>query len=329
MDRYTGPDEFPIKEIPDTPQWSENFAAMFANPATRVAAYYSIGRWHSDPTIWRESIMVSLPDQRVLFSRGYGRNGTSTGPGGSLSRYEILEPGNKMRLTFDGPMSEAACQDLIDNGVRMGTMQRCKLDLRFDSAAPVWNMKGDSVEAAKMAGSMHIDHIGKVNGTIDYGGKTYTFTDGYGIRDHSRGVRDVSQYGGHNWLNGIFPGGRAFYVYAMKSQGSSTLGMSNAAVAQGDRLYPARLLHTEFISSTKDAGRTHKFVLGSELGEMEIEFAEVLNIFPAAMVSPYDVCAGSIKHRKAAFMLDEAVRMKWDGKEGFGWSERGFASEPL
>lgn len=328
--RYTGPDEYPIKEIPTTPWWSENFAAMYSSPADRVAVFYSIGRWHSDTSIWRELLMISLPDGRVAYSKGYARNGTPTGPGGALSKYEIVEPGERVRLTFDGPMSEAALKDLIEHGARGETSKRCKLDLRFDSAAPLWNMKGDSKEAGSVAGSIHIDHIGKANGSIEYDGRTYRFSDGYVARDHSRGAREISQYGGHNWINGVFPGGRGFYLYAMKSQGSSTIGMSNAAVAQDGKLYPAEVVQTKFITSMDDGiGKTHKVVLRSELGEMEIEIVEVLNTFVSSMVCPYDTVPGATWHRKAGQIIDESVRLKWDGKEAYGWCERGYADGPL
>src|SRR5262245_42444216 len=103
MNKYSGPDEFPIAQIPDTLSWSENFAAMFASPSAPIAVYYGVGRWHSDPTLWRENIIISLPDQRLLFRKSYGRGGTRTSAGGSLTRYEILEPGNTVRLTMDGP----------------------------------------------------------------------------------------------------------------------------------------------------------------------------------------------------------------------------------
>src|SRR5262249_21989879 len=95
---YTGPDEYPIKAIPDTPRWSENYAAMFFCPASRVAIYCSIGRWLGDPTMWRDLIMVALPDRTVLYSKSFGRGGTPNSAGTGLSRFEVLEPGKKIRL---------------------------------------------------------------------------------------------------------------------------------------------------------------------------------------------------------------------------------------
>ena len=89
--RYTGPDEFPISEIPVTPWWSENFAAMYSSPAERVAVFYSIGRWHSDTSIWRELLMVSLPNGNTIYSKGFARNGAKqTGYHSRMSSFQPL-----------------------------------------------------------------------------------------------------------------------------------------------------------------------------------------------------------------------------------------------
>jgi hypothetical protein len=326
---YTGPDEYPIAEVPDTRWWSENFASMYSCPEERVAVFYSIGRWHGDRSVWREVVMVSLPDQRVLHHRGFARAGTPTGPASALSRYEIVEPGETLRLSFDGPMMETGLQALIDHGALGEPTKRCTVDLQFDAKAPMWNMRGDSVEAGSMAGSMHIDHIGRCRGTIEYDGHQYRIADGYSARDHSRGDREISQYGGHNWINGQFPSGRSFYLYAMRRQGSTEIGMSNAAVVHDGAIHPAEIVHTEFAASYADIDKLHRVVLRSELGEMEVEIVTVYNTFVSSMVCPYDTLAGALHHRPSATLLDHSVLLRSDGEEGYGWAERGFTTGPL
>lgn len=326
---YTGPNEYPIAEIPDTPWWSENFASMYSSPAERVAVFYSIGRWHGDPSMWREVIMVSLPDGRVLHHRGFARSGTATGPGSALSQYEVIEPGQTVTMRFDGPVMETALKELIERGALGEPTKRCKIDLQFESAAPMWNMRGDSAEAGSVAGSIHIDHAGRSQGTIEYDGRSFRFDDGYGVRDHSRGVREVSHYGAHNWINGVFPSGRAFYLYGMRSQDSTTMGMSNTAMAQDGVVYPAEVVETELATSWADAGKPHRVILRSELGEMEIEVAESLNTFASSMVCPYDTLPGAVHHRPAAGLIDESVLLRWNGEEAHGWAERGFTDGPL
>jgi hypothetical protein len=330
MSAYTGPDEYPIKQIPETPLWSENFAAMFTDSKSNLAVMWSCGRWLGDPTLWREFVMVSFPDGRFLYHRGYGRNADAKGPGGCFSKYDIVEPGKAVQLRFEGPMTETTSAYLVDFApLNDPPEKKCVMDLHFDSSTPIWNMKGDSEEAQKMVGGIHIDHIGTANGTITHGGKTWTMSNGYAVRDHSRGVRDMRHYGAHNWINGSFPNGRKFYLYAAAVQGSSELGMSNASVEQDGKQYPAKVIHTEVINSTSFAGKTHHVVLQSELGEMRVDITKVLNLFPYSMVVPFDTALGRVTHRPAAILYDEFVSMRWNGVDGFGWSERGFTAQPL
>jgi hypothetical protein len=323
------PEEYPIADIPATKGWSENFALLCGNTATRSGVFFSIGRWHADPTMWRENLTIVLPDGRAIFSKSYGRNGTRNAPCASNARYEVLEPGRRVRLVFDGPVWQSTLEELVRYGFRDDSTKRCQADLSFESTVPVWNMKGDSIEAATMAGSMHIDQIGAVNGTIQYDGETHRYTNAYAIRDHSRGVRDVSKFGRSCWISGTFPGGRAFYLYVMSTFGATTAGMQNATVVQDGKFHPAKVAHTQFIDGPEHIGRLHEVTLTSALGEMKIEITEVFVSFATSMVPPFDTGPGAIRHRNAALIIDESVRMRWDGKDGFGWSERGFTERPL
>ena len=329
MAKYDGPDEYPIEQIPDIEGWSENYAAMYCSPEHGIAIYLSMNRWLDDPTVWRESIEISFADGRLAYYKGYGRSDTSTVAGASFTRYEVVEPGVSTRFTFEGPMWLSTSDNLMKYGPRPESTEKCKIDLAFKYDAPVFNMKGDSTEAATMAGSIHIDHIGKCFGSLGFGGKEYEFNGGFSVRDHSRGVRkDVSQYDGHAWLMAKFPGDRAFYVYAMKLAGSKEIGMKNAAVTQGDKLYPAEVIDIEFLDCKEQLGENYNIVLKSELDKMEIQVTKVLNTIPNCMVSPYDMAAGWINHRWSGSLIDEAVIMEWDGKEAYGWAERGFANNP-
>lgn len=322
-------DEYPIAQIPAIPQWSENYAVMFGDPVSRTSIYYSIGRNLADRSIWRELIGIVLPDQRILFAKNYGRGATSTGPGGGLTKLDVIEAERCLRLTFSGPVTASTHAELVGRGYREGPKGFCNIDVKFDAVKPVWNMKGDSREAGTIAGSMHIEQIGAANGTIEIDGCTFPLTNGYSVRDHSRGIRDVSQYRMHCWINGCFPDGRAFAFYAMQLQGSETFGMSNAAVFDGDKRYPATLVRTDIDVDLEDASKRHTVVLDSPLGAMEIRVSEILTSFPNSMVCPYDMCPGRLDHVVSAFMLDQLVTFECNGQKGIGWTERGVARKPF
>lgn len=327
---YTAADEYPLSVSPDTPQWSENFAAFFCDEKLGVSVMYSAGRWHADPNLWREYIWVGLPGDRVLYHRSYGRTPNDKGPPGHLGRYEILVPLKSARLTFDGPVSESTSRAMIERGpLNEPPAKRLVMDLRFDSDVPIWDMKGSSHEAQTMTGAMHIDHAGVANGSIRYDGQIYELQNGYAVRDHSRGVRDMSYYGRHAWINGKFPDGVHFHVYAGAAQGSRDLGMAEAVVIQGQRVLPAKLLHVDLLTDTKQAATPHRLALESELGRMEIDVVEFMNTFPYSMFTPFDTTPGLTFHRRQASMFDEFVRLRCNGQTGVGWSERGIAPQPI
>ncbi|MGE4432317.1 MAG: hypothetical protein AB7E05_16420 [Sphingobium sp.] len=318
------PDEYPMKDLPPEKWWSENFFVGLACFETKVSVFYSIGRWHSEPTLWRENILVAFPDGTVAFHRGYGRASEEGAVSGGLSYYRVTEPGRRAALRFDGPMVRSTAIDLIENGPQISASERCIMDVELVAAAPLWNMKGDSLQAQTMAGSMHIDQICRFSGTISYGDNSFEIRDGYAIRDHSRGIRDVSKYAGHNWLNGLFPSGRSFYVYMMKAEDGS-LGMSNAAICQGEQIYPAKVTHTQFVDKENGWMKPHRLILESELGEMVVEFDAAFSTLPTAMVHPYDTCAGRAKTLDISLMFDEGAVIHWNGEQGQAWTERGFS----
>jgi hypothetical protein len=302
---------------------------MLADVATGASIYFSCGRWLDEPSVWRELIGISLPGRDFLFAKNYGRSDESTGPGSSLARLVVLEEQRKMRFYFKGPVSESPNMSLLEHGLRVEPKTLCTIDLIFDAAAPVWNMKGDSTEAATIAGSMHIEQIGVVNGSIHYAGHDHVFSGGYGVRDHSRGIRDVSSYRWHCWVNGRFPGNRFFYLYAMQLRDSGAIGMTNAAIFQDGNMYAARLLDSDFLIDPASYRKLRTFVLDSALGKMEIRVAEIVSNCFTSMVKPYDMSPGWTHHLSAANMMDQYVTLSWDGQSGVGWWESGFASQPL
>jgi hypothetical protein len=322
-------DEYPIQELPNTPQWTENYAFLGGDPDTRSALYCSWGRWIGDPTLWREVIGVILPDQTIVLAKNYGRNFTPTAAGASVSSWEVIEPAKKLRFRFDGPVVQTTHDPLFAQGYREGPKKRCRIDLTFDGVGPVWNMDGKSQEASRIAGSLHIEQVGHVNGTIEFDGQTHRWKDAYGIRDHSRGPRDLKEYRWSCWINGHLPGNRVFHMYAMQLQGKNEIGMQNAGIFDKGQYYPAKIVRTDLLEDTLNPKARHMFVLESELGSMEIRTADPLTAFPTSMFMPYDMCPGWMHHPSAAHLIDQLVWFECDGQRTLGWSERGLAAQRL
>lgn len=330
IDLSTLPDEYPITAMPDTPWWSENYALMASDTEAGLGLFFGAGRWHGDLGVWRELLTIALPEGRNVFAKTYGRGGDTKGPGGGFAKLDVLEPGRKLALRYDGPLWESSSADLFEHGFRDGAVKRGTVDMIFESDQPIWNMKGDSVAASSLAGAIHIEQIGVTTGTVTYGDERYEFRQGFSIRDHSRGPRDVERYKAHIWTQGHFAGPDvSYYIYAMALRGMDTLGMSNAAVMQGGKTYPATVRSINIPDSRESTRGLNRIELESELGIMAIETTAYINHVVTGMVLPYDTIIGGRAGQNAAVIIDGPVRIRWDGHDGLGWTERGFAPEQL
>lgn len=207
-------DECPLERRPTTPLWSENFALVFADAQSRTSALYSIGTWYHDPSVWRENLAVTLPDGRLAVTRNFGRNTKGAVVSAALSRFEIVQPDQTVRLSYDGPAWLHSLEEMLQTGLHNGKTSRITLDLTFDATAPMWDMHAaHRADPTGIAGAMHIEQLGRVNGTLQLDGSLVDIRDAASCRDHSRGARDITNFRNHCWINGQFPSGRGFQLY--------------------------------------------------------------------------------------------------------------------
>lgn len=325
-------DECPIAEVPNVPLWSENFALMGSDSRNRIMVYFNFGRWWQDPEIWREIFIVALPDNEILYAKNYGHSRMSNGVSPSLSWLEVSQSPGSFNLGFKGPVRQCSLKELVDKGSSDGPARLCTLDLYFHSDLPVWNMhshQGSDGDNESIAGSLHIEQSGYAQGHLEYAGKHWALTDVFCNRDHSRGVREIGPYHRHNWIQGGFPDGTGFNLYAMETFGAEGLVLSKASITRNGKRYPATISHTQMIGGPGDIGSKHRIVLDTKFGIMEIHVVEVFTTIPMSVTNPYDVQAGLIHSVPAAMIFEEAVIIEWEGQHGTGICERGVASKPI
>lgn len=123
------PDDYPLAHLPGLPLWSENYATVCFDPANELGMMMHLGRWWADPTVWRETISLALPGERVVCIKNYGRASESTAASASMFRVEVLEASRRYRFLYDGPASEQPHAELMKFGYLDGNVQRCTIDL--------------------------------------------------------------------------------------------------------------------------------------------------------------------------------------------------------
>jgi hypothetical protein len=321
--------EYPLESRPSTPHWCENFALMTSDVGNYLSVFFNIGTWYADTSIWREVFAVALSDGRTFVARNYGRNTGGSIVSASLARYEIVEPGSRFRLVFDGPVWLHTRDELVDRGFYGGASRLLKLNLTFEAVTPLWDMNGERDDDTSLSGAMHTEQLGLCHGTLRFDGRELTIANATSVRDHSRGVRSGVQYKNHCWIQCMFPGNRSFHLYAIKLHNASGVAMAQATVIQDNCHYSATIKEIIFLDRIEDAREKQTIVLESALGEMKIDVLEPFTSFPVSFVDPWDLQHGFIDGVPHTSLFDGSAIMEWAGKRGVGWYERGFSERPL
>jgi hypothetical protein len=323
-------DDCPIRQLPETPMWSENFAYSCNSAETGISMIVLLGRWWADPTVWREVVAIALPGDRIICIKNYGRAATDRIASGAMLVHDVVRPGYAMRLVYDGPAFAQERTTLMRQGFIPAPPQRCQFEILFEGATPVWDMSGHAGKTSDLTGSLHVEQVGKGSGHVAFGNKRWEIKDAFMNRDHSRGVRIVDRYRRHCWAQGYFAEDDiSFNVYAMEFHDEDQLAMANATVSKDGRRYPAVLRDIELIRGRADARRPYRILLESELGAMTLSKAITHGSIPISFMNPFDFHHGVTPDVPSAMMFEEAVTWEWQGRRGLGWSERAFAFDPL
>ncbi|WP_198046039.1 hypothetical protein [Novosphingobium aquimarinum] len=322
-------DDFPLEPFPPVPMWSENYAFMINSPGDGLALASQLGRWPVDPSVWREFFMLALPGERIVYHKAFGREPNLQQIRASLFAIDVLEPGQAYRLRFDGPVSSDRRDSLLTRGITPRPLSPLQFDLVFEGVAPPWDMSGHAKAAEALAGKLHVEQVGSVSGVVTFGEESYGIQGAFGQRDHSRGIRVITQLHRHCWAQGWFPEAElTFNLYMMAVHGGPP-AMSNASLATKGRRLDAKVVSIDLMQAAGDHQRAYAVTIDSELGPMTFEIDRFVASMPAAFCSPYDKSPGAMPGFHAASSNEEAVVWKWNGLEGPGWSERSFNASPF
>ena len=160
---------------------------------------------------------------------GQSSVGLPTNPGPERDGFGLGElaftcelPGKRWRLSYHGPLTEAAEGRVADGSV----------ELSFDSTHPLYDYAASSdrrlvAEAIaaqrwnrrffrqlKDLEQVHYEQFGRLAGRVASGGRTFEL-DLVSVRDHSFGSRDWSAWNRHYWLSGVSLDGHGFTAVAI------------------------------------------------------------------------------------------------------------------
>jgi len=176
----------------------------------------------------------------------------------------------------------------------------------------------------------HIEQNGHVSGTIRYaGGETYVLKGAPATRDHSRGVRDLTRYKGHIWANGIFPSGKSFHLFTMKTHGFDDVAAGRAGAIVDGKLHEITLSRASqgWLESADQLFQPFKLSFESAtLGRFEVDALELFNSVPLALTFPADhywSVPTQSRLKNMTWVNEQKLMWRWNGETGYGHIERG------
>jgi hypothetical protein len=277
------------------PGAGENHAFWFHNEASglQVNGHLNTSENIGDYEQRLCKLSVTFPDGRILLLREIGNHSDErTTSSGSL-RYHQVEPFRRWSGHFVGAMDDVTVER---NYLTGKTLNQIPVAVRFDidteMVAPPY-VQGSMVEggmgvATPFFGGERYEQLFHGVGTIRIGGTDFP-VDGYGLRTHRWGTRDLLGGGsaprmlGHVWGACAFPDGTGFHAYAFPTADGGVLWSEGLVVRDGT-LVPARIVKSPWLSSYRREGERLEYVFETEDGQVHEISGEVLSSSISLMV---------------------------------------------
>ena len=312
-----------LPPFPNIAHWSENFCLASFDPVSGVGMWLHLGRWRKNLELWRETVILNMPDGTVVAHRAYGNALTRVeGPGGANYSIRILEAGRRLSYHFDGAARRVPAAMLRAGVLGGGASENVKFDLIFESNADIWDLHKVGGSQGFL-GTGHVEQIGRVRGTIQVGTETFPY-DGKGNRDHSMGPRDTTTLKSHQWLQGYFDNGISFLAYDAVLRGHDKPVFCESVVYDGDTLYAGELSYDWRVDTVDDALRNYGFSIQYERGKLDVRTTKIAGTAYLSFTVPNDIYIGVVPAGTPPLtLLEQTAHLVLNGSvEGYGNLER-------
>ncbi len=310
----------------DLAGYSETCFLTTWNPDEGVGMFLHAGRCPQDVDLWWAQAIVYLPGEKVAMDRSWGRcpDGTSVRTGNFTIRMD--NPLKGWTSTFDGAAEITGGATMSSRPIGAGRARPMRWELTTEAAGPVWDMYTalgmESRGSQDWASGTHTQQVVRVRGSLTVDGQRYSL-DGFGGNDHSSGRRDMSNFGGHHFLIGAFPG-RTLHCMAIFGMNGSTLMDSGTEFRAGEDHEIVTLSDVPGLTCLDATPTDFEATLNYADGSTSPVRLEVVHTAPMTINLDNDNVNGvDWDSPDALFLSESRVQMTLpDGTVGYGHLER-------
>lgn len=320
--------DLPISARPEVALWIENFWWLAFDEEHQMGVMVHLASLPHDFGLIRQTVLVFLADGRVLADLSVGGDRSHNRVAGATVSAECAQPFRQWRLQMNGMAQPATIDELFSGPLAGGPRLPVRFDLTASCLSPAWNAGGAHDVAAMTDqgwASHHYQQTVAVAGAVEVDGARYEL-DCTGVRDHSRGARDMSGWGGHCVLTAPFGDGTAFGM--MMVLGTDGRPVMNSAYAVIDGSVQRGTVHRPPPPLSLGVLDTEDFTVEFEL-PTGAETIAVQTAPPGrqrsmlTMLAPNDLVVGLYRDHPQAIALSWIpARYTWRGTVGYGPVER-------
>jgi hypothetical protein len=289
---------------------------------------------------------VGFPGGRVLNDAGAakghdhaGVDGTPRVFGAGPLRLECIEPFRHWKIAWHGPMRDTSVDEQLG-----GRISDRFIDVDFDIDAtmvvPPWFQGTMSTEAAAVLqnsverrfmgndGTRH-EQLFRCTGTFRAGVSAPIEFTGTGLRIHRIGVRDVSDFWGHNWQTAVFPSGRAFAIMTFPPRPDGSPSYAEAFVYDDAKMHPAKIIEVQWLTKiVPDGGDVSVVVETKAHGQIRIGGLTHGSTYSVQGQSIHLDWSHEVAPNACTFSQGGA-RYEWDGEKAYGMVERSLPDDKI
>jgi len=321
----TRQDETPPAHFPEEAGWIDTYCFEGYDPDSELFFHLHMSTWQRDRTIWRELVLICLPNGTYAVHEGYGRAFAQNGTFGSNLRLACIEPGAVWEIAYQGPVQLARQADLLAaGGLARGPSVFLDLHCTYTGNQSVWSLRDSQQSQNYELGASHYEQPGIIAGQIHLDNSRYTFC-GYAYRDKSRGARSLTGLRGYCWMHGRLENGTDFALLATLAEawGKSTLAGPAALWVDGVQ-WKALCPNPPLPTSCEPPSRSFSFDLESAGKSVRVDVDASIGI-PYSFSARNDWFLGRAVGVGDFVTYVESIRLTYDGVPGVGMSERSIA----
>jgi hypothetical protein len=188
--------------------FNESVYFNFFDPAGQLGGFLRIGNraneGHAEMTV-----IVYQPDGTALFNYKRPQISSNDGWDAGGAKVEVLEPGERLRTTYDGTVVYLADpRAMRDPGQAFKENQhrRLRLDVTHEACGPMYGHVSDSDpgQVQDEFARAHYEQHMRVRGTVQVDDEPPTPLAGHGLRDYSWGPRYWQSTPSYRWITGNY-----------------------------------------------------------------------------------------------------------------------------